>query len=125
MLEQICPRQKIYYFSLQEMAGGWIPNQRDESRVEGIRTLPMSVNNSSEMDFSIQEMCSLSLDRPTGLCDVDKAHSSADFKIKTSSVHPIQTPPIRRSTQTRAGKNSQKPFDKHLLPSYQVGFCSY
>ncbi|XP_013877267.1 receptor-interacting serine/threonine-protein kinase 3 [Austrofundulus limnaeus] len=78
---------------VQEMAGGWISNQRDNSRVEG-------------------------------LCDVDQPRSSADFKMKTSSVHPIQTPPIRRSTQTRAGKSSQKAFDKHLFSSYQRQFSS-
>ncbi|XP_030018651.1 receptor-interacting serine/threonine-protein kinase 3 [Sphaeramia orbicularis] len=30
--------------------------------------------------------------RPADMCDVDKTHSSPDYKIKPSSVHPIQLP---------------------------------
>ncbi|XP_017292977.1 receptor-interacting serine/threonine-protein kinase 3 [Kryptolebias marmoratus] len=81
---------------VQEMAGSWIANQKDKSRVE---------------------------DRLTGLCHVDQARTSTDFKMKASSVHPIQTSPqspsTRRSTQFRATKHSQMSFKEHLSPQYQ------
>ncbi|XP_037538671.1 receptor-interacting serine/threonine-protein kinase 3 [Nematolebias whitei] len=82
---------------VQEMAGCCIANQRDKSRIE---------------------------EHPTNLYHVDQQVSrcsSTDYRMKASSVHPIQPSPSSLSPKrsSKATKNTPTAFKEHLSSRYQ------
>ncbi|XP_026154501.1 receptor-interacting serine/threonine-protein kinase 3 isoform X2 [Mastacembelus armatus] len=90
---------------VQEMAGGWTANQKDETRVK---------DNPSARYASVSR--------------TDHNHTSVDYKLKPSSVYPIGSSPQSTSTspspQARAAKSIQAPFRESLSPQYQRQFSS-
>ncbi|XP_044039001.1 receptor-interacting serine/threonine-protein kinase 3 [Siniperca chuatsi] len=90
---------------IQEIAGGWIVNERDKARVTDLPS-----------------------PRPASVCDVDLSRTSTDQKVKMSSVHPIQSSPPVPSTgrlpEGRTARPSQLALRDNLFPQYQRQFSS-
>lgn len=61
----------------------------------------------------------------TNVCSIDHTRSSADYKVKASSVCPIGSSPpshsTRRSPQGKTANTSQLPFRQNLSSQYHVG----
>lgn len=83
---------------VQEMAGGWLANQRDKARVKDLTST-----------------------RPASVCDADR-------KMKVSSVCPIQSLPRFHSTESlpqgRMTQTTQQALRHNLFPQYQRQFSS-
>ncbi|KAK2899997.1 receptor-interacting serine/threonine-protein kinase 3 isoform X1 [Channa argus] len=88
---------------IQEMAGGLMANE--EAKVKDVPS-PQNVN----------------------VCDSVQNCSSTKYKVKMSSVHPIesspQRPSTRRSTQNKAANISLLDFRQNNVPQYQRQFSS-
>ncbi|XP_040887388.1 receptor-interacting serine/threonine-protein kinase 3 [Toxotes jaculatrix] len=92
---------------VQEMAGGWSANQRDDTA--RVRGMPPSQHGN--------------------VCHVDQPRSSVDYsKIKSSSVHPIGSSPspslTKSSSKVRAAGNPQAAFRQNMFQQYQRQFSS-